>query len=1286
MSSKSVMKPQVSVSVMTQPYVSPVTCGIKPIHRAVNELYCYTTPNDRSHDGWCKIGMARQGRVNQRIHEQTHTVDAKVELHWHALALFDPDDDGLIVPFDDYKFHIYLERLGYGRKDGTEWFEISPDEAFVRFSEFRLNHGVIPVSDGSNCPPLVLRPEQTDCVEFLRRQINEQHVKHPGNIVRVLINAKARFGKTATVYAFILKQLFKNVLVITNRPAVGESWRDDYCKFVKPESNLAFVSDCESVAGKAGVVPSNEYDRILSSGGADGRIAFVSLQDLKGAIDFGGKYDKLRWVADSKWDVVVIDEAHEGVDTLKADVVLNRINHDMEIHLSATPFLALAEGKFDESAIFNWTYADEQAAKRRYKELGIANPYAGLPKMELMSFMLSRIVFGRAIKGAGDIDGDGVDESYAFSLSEFFKTDGSGHFIHDKDVHRFVDTLATADGFPFASRESRRQFAHTFWLLDRVASAKALCELLQHHRYFKDYQIILVAGSETEDDANADKHERDALTRVRNAIKTGKKTITLSVGRLTTGVTVPEWTAVLMLSSVKSPALYIQTAFRAGNPWSYVDPETGETVMKESFAVFDFDPARQLTMVPSIAGGFYRGDSDGNGGSEDEVRRLLNYINVYGQSDDETGEMHQLDAEQVLSLPTDYNSTRVVQHGFRDNSLVIGLSNVFRYDTGERDTLADILGRVKSNDEAPIDVPSKDAIGDIDENGNVSVDTKTIGHATDILGDKVYGELDTPIDELYDKAIDKANAAVDAAGDADLELEALKQVTSAIADETIKAAENRPEAEYLGDARMKKVQNKVKAKADAAAERALIEHRINESKANRDMEEDVSTVRQNAAERAVKVVADMEAGIEYDMGKTDPDGIPIHSEDAALVESLKQSGMYDDIAAAVNDEWAKTGKKPTQDVVNAFNAFPDDSIDAAKVASRMTDEAIDASLSDDDKTVIGWLGEERDKKVEQSRQAMFDSVKNGDGDNGIVDMAAREVVKAEREKKAEESKRSSMWSVRTKIRDMMTPVPMILLAYGVYGDKEPTAENIWDLCPAKDIKRYINIDRDEAAWITDRFINKVVFNKAIKKFVKLMRKLARFFDEDVIKNGDAYMYMNNPCNSMIYTPLKVIIEQIMQQMRDAGFDFDNPAYVFCDMYMKSGRYPAEEVKQLYNNDKMKELIPNDNDRIRHCLMQVGGFAPTQSMLDGAMSYLLGWLPEDERDAFKVNFELFDADGATHEEVVARCDALERKVRKRIYDDCVRLGIPYDGDIMWEDAEKSINKPATESYQPKHLRR
>ena len=1267
----------VSVSVIPQPNISPVVCGIRPISRAENEIYCYTTPNDRSHDGMCKIGMARSGRVGQRIREQTHTVDAKTELHWHASAKFEPDDKGIVRPFDDYKFHAYLERLGYERKPGTEWFAISSEEAWVRFNEFRLNHGVIKAPSAKQVT-LILRPEQERCVEFLRSQIDEQLAADPDCIVRVLINAKARFGKTATVYAFILRVLlqmsgvFRNVLVLTNRPSVGESWRDDYCKFVAPESNMAFVSDCKSVSGKPGVVPSGEYDRIVSSGGADGRIAFVSLQDLKGAIDFGGKYDKLRWVAETKWDAVILDESHEGVETLKAEIALVRIDHKMEIYLSATPFKAIAEGKFPESAMFNWTYADEQAEKRRYEQLGIANQYTDMPKMELMSFMLSRIVLGRAMKGVGDVDGDGVDESYAFSLPEFFKVGKDGKFIHEEDVIRFIDTLATADGFPFASRESRRQFAHTFWLLDRVASAKALEQLLKKNRHFKGYKIVMVAGSDnasTSDDS-INKMERSALARVRNAIKSGKNTITISVGRLTTGVTVPEWTAVLMLSGVRSPELYIQTAFRAGNPWSYVDAETGETVRKDSFAVFDFDPARQLTMIPSIAGGFYSGNSGEGGGTEDEVRRLLNYINVYGQADDETGEMMMLDAEQVLTLPTEYYSTRVVQRGFRDNSLVIGLGNVFRYGEGDREKMSDILGRVKSNDEAPIDVPSRETIGDIDENGDVSVDTKTIGTATDILGEKVYGELESPIEEMYGEAIGRANADADASGSEDLELEALRKIASSIADDTMEAAKNRPEASSLGDSRMRKVEAQVREKAGKIAEKALIDHRINESKANRDMDSEIDEVRQKAAERAVKVVADMEAGIEYDMGKTDPDGIPIHAGDAELVESLKDSGAYDDIAAAVNAEWDRTGKKPSRETIDTFGVSPVDSLDTSSVIAMLPEESIDASLTDDDRTVIGLIGDDRDKKVEESRQKMIDS---GKGNGGIVDMAAREVVKEEREKKAEDAKRDSLVGIRGKIRDMMTPVPLFLLAY---GDEDTNADNIWGLCPsAEDVRRYINIDADEAAWITDRFINKTVFNKAIVKFVDLKRRLGNLVSIDVRENGDIYMYINNPCNSMIYTPLQVILAQLRQQELDCPEMFDNQSFVFLDMYMKSGRYPAEEFKRLYASERMRELIPSDSDRMRHCLMQVCGFAPTRSMLDGALGYLLGWLPEGERAEFEGNFVLFDAEGASDEEIAEECRRLEIRARRRVYEDCVRLGIPYTGDMPWLDDESAADADA-----------
>ena len=333
----------------------------------------------------------------------------------------------------------------------------------------------------------------------------------------------------------------------------------------------------------------------------------------------------------------------------------------------------------------------------------------------------------------------------------------------------------------------------------------------------------------------------------------------------------------------------------------------------------------------------------------------------------------------------------------------------------------------------------------------------------------------------------------------------------------------------------------------------------------------------------------------------------------------------------------------------------------------LPEESIDASLTDDDRTVIGWIGDDRDRKVEESRQKMIDSVK---GDGGIVNMAAREVVKEERKKRAEDAKRDSLVGIRGKIRDMMTPVPLFLLAY---GDENTNADNIWGLCPsAEDVRRYINIDADEAAWITDRFINKAVFNKAIVKFVDLKGRLGNLVSIDVRENGDIYMYINNPCNSMIYTPLQVILAQLRQQELDCPEMFDNPSVVFLDMYMKSGRYPAEEFKRLYASEKMRELIPSDSDRMRHCLMQVCGFAPTRSMLDGALGYLLGWLPEGERAEFEGNFILFDSEGAGDDEIADECRRLEIRARRRVYEDCIRLGIPYTGDMPWLEDEPAVD--------------
>ena len=398
-----------------------------------------------------------------------------------------------------------------------------------------------------------------------------------------------------------------------------------------------FVSHVDAVKDKKYCMTRAEYIKKINLT-TRGCIEFVSLQDLKGSSNFGGEYDKLDEVADINWDVLVLDEAHEGVDTEKTDIALDHIKRRFTLNLSGTPFKMLANEQFPSNAIFNWTYADEQSRKRekKYQDMGDASPYASLPRLNLFTYQMSEVI-GEVVDLGAEIDDDRY--AYFFDLNEFFKTKADGTFIHDLDVDKFLDAMTEQTKYPFSTAELRNQLKHTFWLLDRIDSAKALKEKLQNHNIFKSYHIILAAGS-----GDDERENKSAIADVKNSIRQYEKTITLSVGQLTTGVTIPEWTAVMMLCNCKSPALYMQAAFRAQNPCMFT--ENGNSYRKENAYVFDFDPARTLdifeqfanNLSPDTAGA--KGDSDTR---KQHVRELLNFFPVIGEDDD--GEMIELDAE-----------------------------------------------------------------------------------------------------------------------------------------------------------------------------------------------------------------------------------------------------------------------------------------------------------------------------------------------------------------------------------------------------------------------------------------------------------------------------------------------------------------------------------------------------------------------------------------------------------------------------------------------------------------
>lgn len=351
-------------------------------------------------------------------------------------------------------------------------------------------------------------------------------------------------------------------------------------------------------------------------------------------------------------------------------VAFDHIKRKFTLHLSGTPFKALANDKFPENAIYNWTYADEQRAKRDWtSEEGSANPYATLPKLNMFTYQMSEIVQDELEQG---VEINGETEEYAFDLNVFFETK-NGSFVHESSVDKFLDAMTTQTKFPFSTPELRAELKHTFWLLNRVDSAKALAKKLMEHPVFKDYEIILAAG---DGKLNEEEETKKSFDRVVEAIAKHEKTITLSVGQLTTGITVPEWSAVLMLSNIKSPALYMQAAFRAQNPCLF--KFGGQHYRKENAYVFDFDPARTLTIYEAFANDLSAETSDGRGDSDmrkEHIRELLNFFPVIGE--DEEGEMVELDAEKVLSIPRKIRSQEVVRRGFMSDYLFQNISNVF---------------------------------------------------------------------------------------------------------------------------------------------------------------------------------------------------------------------------------------------------------------------------------------------------------------------------------------------------------------------------------------------------------------------------------------------------------------------------------------------------------------------------------------------------------------------------------------------------------------------------------
>lgn len=741
---------------------------------ALPKIYAYQLLNPGVKDHWIKIGYTTRD-VHRRIKEQTTTVGLKYKLLWSHPALYIPKHPKAGTYFHDTDFHHYLAYT----KDiprsaqGKEFFYYkNPHQSEMDFKTFR--EGLELDADDFVPTPITLRAEQEDAISKTLGYLNA----HKGNTqkgVSFLWNAKPRFGKTLTAYHLLLRLLeaghkLRRVLILTWRPAVIQGWFDDFACHIYHKSDFAFVVSDNNDLLKAplpkGAHPKSRpltRDGFLEqyNKGKQKMLAFFSLQDVQGAKVFGGKHDKLEWMRGG-WDVIIIDEAHEGVDTERTQDVLYNIHAPLTLHLSGTPFRALAKGDFDAANTYEWGYLDEQIAKHTWSA-DAPNPYAALPSLSLFCYQISDVLATTLREGTKAREGHA---DIAFDLNEFFATD-DGKFRYEADVNRWLNTLLSGENYPFSTPSSREALRHTLWVLERVDSAKAMQDLLKKHPVFEHYEVILAAGDGTDaDGVKPTQKEGPALTRVKNAIKTsddkGEKgrTITLTVGQLTTGVTIPQWSAVFMLSNLQAPSLYMQAAFRAQNPHRYYLPASeGSKEHQEENApvavdktrafVFDFDPSRALALFDRIANDLHHGidaptrpsastrpleSSDDSTQRNDNIAQLLNFFPVIAR--DGAGKMVELNPTQILGLPRQLKAQEVVKASFISNLLFANINQVFasKQDQG----IIQKIRLPKNPDNKKKETPLVDECLHLDDAGNVVVDKDEVRQLTGLFDHADY--------------------------------------------------------------------------------------------------------------------------------------------------------------------------------------------------------------------------------------------------------------------------------------------------------------------------------------------------------------------------------------------------------------------------------------------------------------------------------------------------------------------------------------------------------------------
>ena len=627
-----------------------------------------TTCNVEKHIELSPNSKPLNDAAKKRINQYTQTAGIRYELLYTELALY---DNGGLHSFNDKDVHAVLERSGVKKKvfdkanKANEWFIANLDvvkRAIAAVKEGKESLMPGEVEHGRN--PIIFRPEQREAINKTKRQFKK------GN--QMLWNAKMRFGKTLSALQVVKEMDFRRTLILTHRPVVDSGWFEDFGKIFYDRDNFAYGSKNNG----------DSHENLERRTRTDGLhyVYFASMQDLRGSELVGGNFDKNDKVFATPWDLIIVDEAHEGTQTeLGKAVMAKLVKKDTKVlRLSGTPFNLLDDFKEDE--IYTWDYVMEQRAKQEWDKVhfGDPNPYTALPVMNIYTYDLGRLLR------------EFTDRDAAFNFREFFRVDEDGDFIHEQDVSAFLNLLTKEDKdscYPFANEEYRSIFRHTLWMLPGVKEARALSALLQQHPVFQHFTIVNVAG-----DGDEEEESRDALEAVNNAI--GKdpdatRSITLSCGRLTTGVSVPAWTAVFMLSGSYNTAAsgYMQTIFRVQTP------ATINGRMKEQCYVFDFAPDRTLRVLAETA----KISAKAGKTSQTDRKIMADFLNFCPVISIEGSRMNKLDVPRMLEQLKKIYVERVVRNGFEDNSLYNDeLLKLGAVELQEFDDLKKIIGQTKA--------------------------------------------------------------------------------------------------------------------------------------------------------------------------------------------------------------------------------------------------------------------------------------------------------------------------------------------------------------------------------------------------------------------------------------------------------------------------------------------------------------------------------------------------------------------------------------------------------------